>query len=335
MKIQFLTAMYQVMTPHQAMAEMSGLKQLIQALQAALDSGDQKQAICILQHLDNWIQNPSSPQNYVTVLKQAVQSLSGRPLIDLVMDNAKTAAQQGLARRIITLLNDDIHAILIDRLGNEIDNKLRKFISQLLVNVGQRAFPPLIESLADERWFVVRNAVTILSESRSEQLIPEFVKQLNHPDGRVVNETIRALGRIKVNRSSQALLDQLESKQCDFPEQIILALGALADPISLQPLLGIATQHDPLLNEKALIKVAIMALGEIHDETSCPPLVHLMQRFKLFKRNEYNEIRCQAASALGHFNDAASLNALKKTSNSPQRNLATAARQALRLRDEV
>ena len=316
-------------------AFLQGLKQLTQTLQPMLSSGDQKLAFSVLQQLDNWIQNPLSPQRYITVLKQAVKSLRGRPLLDLLMDNAKMASMQGLTRRILALLGDDIATILVDRLGNEIDHKVRKFISQLLVNMGQQAFPPLINSLDDERWFVVRNAVTILSESRCEQLIPEFAKQLNHPDGRVVNETIRALGRIKVNRSSQELLNQLESDQCDFPNQIILALGALADPIAVPPLLRIATQRDPLLNEKPLIKVAIMALGEINDETSARPLIHLLQRFKLLKRKEYNEIRCQAASALGHFNDLDSLKALEKASDSSQRNLATAARQALRLRGTV
>ncbi|MEA3465796.1 MAG: HEAT repeat domain-containing protein [Thermodesulfobacteriota bacterium] len=310
---------------------LQGLTQLIQTLQPIISSGNQKQAISVLRQLDSWIQNPSSPKRYVSVLKQAVQSLGGRPLLDLLMDNVKTASMLGLTRRIISLLDDDISTILVDRLGNEIDPKLRKFISQLLVNMGQRAFVPLINSLDDERWFVVRNAVTILSESRSEQLIPEFINQLHHPDGRVVNEAIRALSRIKVNRSSQELLYQLESGQCDFPNQIILALGALADPIAVPQLLRIATQHDPLLNKKPLIKVAITALGEISDATSARPLIHLMQRFKLLKRKEYNEIRCQAASALGHFNDADSLKALEKASNSAQRNLATAARQALRL----
>ncbi|OEU72687.1 MAG: hypothetical protein BA874_04810 [Desulfuromonadales bacterium C00003068] len=311
-----------------------GLRQLIQSLQQFLARGERHQTVHIIQHIDSWIQNPSAPKRYVTVLSQAVRSISGKPVIDVLIDNATDTKGQNLAQHIISHFNDSLPELLVNRLTEEIDHKLRKFLSQQLIDLGEQAFPALIESLEDERWFVVRNSVAILSENRCEKLIPAFVSHLNHGDGRVVNEAIRALARINAQESSQALISHLKSGVCDFPNQVILALGALGDPICTPELLRIANQRDMYLHEKATTKVAIMALSEIADPESAPSLIHLLQKVKFVKRKEYTEIRCQAALALGRFDDEKSLAVLKKYAKSSQRNLSSAARQALRLRNE-
>jgi hypothetical protein len=311
-----------------------GLKQLIQSLQQSLARGERPQTVRIIQHIDAWIQNPASPKRYVTVLKQAVRSISGKPVIDLLIDNATDTKGQNLAQHIITHFDDTLPKLLVNRLTEEIDHKLRKFLSQQLIDLGKQAFPALIKTLEDERWFVVRNSVAILSESRCEQLIPAFVVHFNHPDGRVVNEAIRALARINAQESSQALINHLKSGCCDFPNQVILALGALGDKVCTPDLLRIAAQRDTFLHEKPTTKVAIMALSEIADPKSAPTLIHLLQKIKFIKRKEYTEIRCQAALALGRFDDDKSLAVLKKYAKSSQRNLSSAARQALRLRNE-
>ncbi|OQY25242.1 MAG: hypothetical protein B6I37_01850 [Desulfobacteraceae bacterium 4572_35.2] len=311
-----------------------GLKQLIQSLQQSLARGERPQTVRIIQHIDAWIQNPASPKRYVTVLKQAVRSISGKPVIDLLIDNATDTKGQNLAQHIITHFDDTLPKLLVNRLTEEIDHKLRKFLSQQLIDLGKQAFPALIKTLEDKRWFVVRNSVAILSESRCEQLIPTFVNHLNHGDGRVVNEAIRALARINAQESSQALINHLKSGCCDFPNQVILALGALGDKVCTPDLLRIAAQRDTFLHEKATTKVAIMALSEIADPKSAPTIIHLLQKIKFIKRKEYTEIRCQAALALGRFDDDKSRAVLKKYAKSSQRNLSSAARQALRLRNE-
>ncbi len=308
--------------------------QLSKFMRKLIDNNSRMQALPALTQLDCWIQNSSMEQRFVKVLKQAVRSLGSKALVDLLLDNANDTTKQNLARHLIAELQDDIGVTLINRLSIETNNRLRKFISQLLVSRGAQVFAPLIDSLGDERWFVVRNAITILGESRNERLIPNFVDQLNHPDARVVNEAIRALARIKTTKSSQALINHLGSGSGDFPLQIILGLGALADSVAVPSLITIATQSDPLLRKKALTKVAIVALGEIGDPSALPSLLFLLQRIKLLKRAEYVEIRCQAAAALSSFGDSDSLRALQRASKSTQRTLATAARQALRQRGQ-
>lgn len=321
-------------TPETEAPFLRGVGQLNKIVRQLINGDRRMQALPALKQLGCWIQNSSLDKRFIKVLKQALRALGSQELVDLLIDNATDTQQQSLARHLIAELQDDIGTMLITRLSSETNNRLRKFISQLLVYQGEQVFEPLIDSLADERWFVVRNAVAILGESRKERLIPTFADQLNHPDARVVNEAIRALARIKTTASSQALIDHLGSGAGDFPQQIILALGALADPVAVPHLVAIATQSDPLLRKKALTKVAIVALGEIGDPRAVPTLLRLLQRIKLLKRAEYMEIRCQAAAALSSFGDRDSLLALQRASRSAQHNLATAAKQALRQRGE-
>ena len=313
-----------------------GLRQLTQSLQRLMGGGQRQKALPILKQLDIWIQNPQSDPRYVRVLRQAVASLASQPLVDLLIDNAKTSQEQHFATRVIMELpTEQIGSLLIQRLSEELDHKLRKFLSQLLVTMGETVFPMLIDSLMDDRWFVTRNAIAILSESRNPQLTEQFIPYLDHPDGRVAKESIRALARIRTEEASQALIAKLESDAYDFPNQIILALGAQADPAAVPPLVRIACQRDTFLNQKSQVRDAILALSEIGTLECSQALIELMERGKLVKRKEYNEIRCQAAAALGNLKDAESLAALQRACQSSNQQLASTARQALRQRTEV
>ncbi|EAT17165.1 HEAT repeat-containing protein [Desulfuromonas acetoxidans] len=311
------------------------LRQLTQSLQRLMGEGHHQQALQILKQLDVWIQSPQTDARYVRVLRQAVASLIGHPLVDLLIDNAKTRQEQHFVTRIIMdLPAEQVGSLLIQRLSEELDNKLRRFLSQLLVAMGAKVFPLLIDSLSDERWFVTRNAITILSESRDPELTEQFIPYLDHPDGRVAKEAIRALARIKTEQASQALIAKLESKDYEFPNQIILALGAQADPAAVPPLVKIARQRDPFLNQKNQVRDAILALSEIASPDCSQALIDLVERGKLVKRKEYNEIRCQAAAAMGNLSDPESLAALQRASDSSNQKLASTARQALRQRSE-
>ena len=308
------------------------LTQLMQLLQQIVAGSDRDEAIPAIQSVGIWLSNTALNQQHHATIRESLQILCDRPLIDLLIDNATTLSGQELTKRIVVQLNDEVGTILIARLGKEIDTKLRKFINHLLMTMGDKVFPPLIDNLQDERWFVVRNAVAILAESRSEQLIPEFVRLLRHNDSRVVNEAIKALSRIKSSKSCWALIDQLKSGSGDVPHQVILTLGALADPVAVPALVETAKKFDPMLSNKALTKSAIHALGDIGTPDCVEPLIQIMQRPKLISRQEYNEIRCIAATALGKFKDPQSFTALEKAAKSTKRQLATAARQALRQR---
>ena len=124
-----------------------------------------------------------------------------------------------------------------------------------------------------------------------------FIPFLDYPDGRVAKEAIRALARVKTTEATQTLITQLESPNYEFPNQIILALGAQADSAAVPTLIKIACQRDPFLNHKSQVRDAIMALSEIGTAEYSQALIELLQRGKWVKRKQYNEIRCQAATA--------------------------------------
>lgn len=312
---------------------LNSLKRLVQTQQQLLATGQQELNLSVLRQLDVWIHDPQLSARYIGVLKQAVKSLSGKPMIDLLVDLAAEPSQQSMTQRFIELLDDKATSVLlIQRLGEELNPKMRKFISQLLLGMGELALPALVDSLSDERWFMVRNSVAILAEQRSAKLVPCLAPLLDHSDARVAKETIRALARIRSEQASQVLTARLNRKNYPHANHIILALGAQADPASLPTLMAIAGQRDPFLKEKSKTKDALMALGEIGGPQSCKTLLAVLHRFKFFKRREYNEIRCQAITALGRLHDADSLAELERLSKTGSRHLVSAARQALRTR---
>lgn len=288
---------------------------------------DALQAIAVL---DGWIHANSYPESYIAACKQCLRQLDPGRTVTMLLDSAcNDSRQRNLALRTIKLLDSDSCTIVWEQLIVEPNPKVRRFLTSVMAALGPAADRIMLEHLDDSRWYVVRNALNILSSRRNPEYIAAFKAQLVHRDTRVAKEALAALAAIRHQHATDVLLEYLSMPGCPLPELAILALGAQQDPRAIPLLSGIALQNDRLLKQKKIRLKAIEALGEIRHRDANPALVALIRKGKIVKRGEYRELRLAAISALGKTADKQERDLLQRMSTSQDSHISKSARQAL------
>ncbi|MBM4140648.1 MAG: HEAT repeat domain-containing protein [Nitrospira sp.] len=185
-----------------------------------------------------------------------------------------------------------IIAPLLDALIEEGSQAVRRFLISLITSFGDKANPEVIKRLGDNRWFVKRNMLFILSECGGKDVIPHARPYCHHENPKVGYEAIKCLlkagdkycigalkenllsesseaskqalalsGTFRVNEVVPDLIQMLRKKAisgADFHEKIpiVKALGAIGDPRALNAL------RDVLSTKSLFFKDSIEKLKE-------------------------------------------------------------------------
>jgi HEAT repeat protein len=234
-----------------------------------------------------------------------------------------------LLSNVLVFLGDKVVRRLMVLLAEEASSTSRKTLAQILVRIGPPAVPVLHEHLFDERWYVIRNAVTILGEIRHQDSLPHLMPLLEHRELRVRLETIRALTKIGGQRAVNILLQAAGSDEQELRRLALLSLGSIRAASAIPTLLKLLDQGDWSRRTIDIKKDAIRALGEIRSGEAVAALTRILGRRRLLRRALHDELRVAAAAALGEIGDAGSRAVLVKASGDRSAQVARAAVQAL------
>jgi len=147
----------------------------------------------------------------------------------------------GLAR-VLPFIADAI----VDRLGDEPDQRLRRTMIDMLTIVARRDAEPIVRHLDDPRWYLVRNLVLVVGRSRKPELAEVLRPLAHHPDPRVRRETLRsihALGGGEADVLLEGLGDPDQSvravaatmiRSAPSPEMVPLLAGLIETGISTE-----------------------------------------------------------------------------------------------------
>lgn len=94
---------------------------------------------------------------------------------------------------IVARLGGDIVPAVVDRLETEERLSVRRRLLEMAVVIGAPAIPALRLALANPRWYVVRNALLLLSRLKDEKLPDRAAEHIGHGDPRVVAQAVKAL----------------------------------------------------------------------------------------------------------------------------------------------
>lgn len=266
--------------------------------------------------------------------RQALEQLASEELLEALIDflcsRGVTDTTRGEIVRVLNLYPEKTVRRMMERLAEEQELAHRRLLIEALVRQGPPAVPLLTEFLGDGRWFVVRNAVSILGEIRDSGTAALLPPLLQHRDLRVARETIRALTKIGGARAVGVLLSLVEGADQDLARQALLSLGAMKNTAAVPTLLKLIGRSDPWGKRVDLKKGAIKALGEIGTTEATPTLVSLLKRRQLWGRAQHNELRAAAAAALGEIGEAGVIPVLQGASEDSSATVSRAAAQALK-----
>lgn len=195
-----------------------------------------------------------------------------------------------LARELGALAVDWLNLALAESQQRRTRRALAEAIAELCRDDPERLAP----WLADPRWYVVRNIVHILGWIGGERTIGLLETAMRHPEPRVRQEVIAALGQAAPEQARPLLLDALDGADARTFCSVLHQLSVARDERTARVLAGHLL--DPLFEQRPLeVRRAIYsALAATGGDEVVPELEQELHRGNWFSR--YQEAHRQAVA---------------------------------------
>lgn len=200
--------------------------------------------------------------------------------------------------RYMSALGDNGVKAMVEVLGDEEEMSIRKYICDSLEELGQNRIRLLGSYIQDERWYLVRNIVSIIGRFHTSETIHYLSVTLSHPNSRVRAETIRALGMDGSYEARGLLLKGLESQDDETRILCIRWLGRLKESRAIGVMSKMLEGKLAGAEDMQMKKEIVLSLGCMDS----PDVYHILRKYshhrKLLNRAEWEEINIAARKAL-------------------------------------
>lgn len=282
----------------------------------------------LMQHYQDDLRSTAQQQAADRTFNQLLDEKLVNNLVDSLADRNLSQPLIKQTAKMLVKLEMRIAPYLLKRLSDEENNQTRRHLTLILGQMGAPILNLLKKSLTDERWFVVRNTVTVIGDLRQKASIPMLEPILRYPDQRVKRALIRSLTMIGGREAVPLLLKLVTDKDITLRRPAILALGALKREEAVSPLLKIVARSDIFGRETNIKLDAIRALSMIGSNIAVPPLLALSRKKKWLSRSRFEAQQVAALAALGQLGDLEIVNTLNSLRNHRKGTISRAADQA-------
>jgi HEAT repeat protein len=245
---------------------------------------------------------------------------------DLIVHYIGLLKKQGMRGRretetILVALEERSVRPLLQLLAEEQDLLVRKAVVEIVSRIGRIAVPAILENLADPRWYMVRNMVTILGSLGMPDLAPHIAAALSHPDLRVKKEAIKALSKTPHPSAVNSLCDL-----CFFPEETVAltataALASKKEPEAVVALFRRVATRKILYPNYRLAHEAIDSLRSIGTDDAVTALEEILSLDALWKTEKFRAMKSHALRSISKIKGKRSAEALQKALHSREKHL--------------
>jgi HEAT repeats len=163
------------------------------------------------------------PRMMEAVRKTASRSTIRETIADL-RRYSKSSPDYAAAYSYLSIMERDATEVLLELLAEEKDRSTRKVYLDFVKDLGKNQILLIGEHLADQRWYYVRNIVSILGESKADQAIAFLSKVAGHDDVRIRQEVVKGLISIGGKKAASLLAKFLDDKEADIQLMCIRGL---------------------------------------------------------------------------------------------------------------
>jgi len=225
--------------------------------------------------------------------------------------------------RVLNLAGETGADVLIDNLiGSDVPGERRAYLDAL--RQCPAAVNSLLHLLNDDRWYVVRNATSLLGELGAADSDRRLAELLAHRETRVRQAVAVALGKLGTSRALLALLQALNDSSPDVRLQAVLAIAAARNPRAV-PWIIEALDHEQDLDVQGAL---ISALGATPTEDGVARLVRAAEAGGMLVRKPA-ALRLRAVEALAEAGTPSARHALQSLLSDRDRDIRTAVEQAV------
>ena len=181
---------------------------------------------------------PTYPSDRAGEVEDALSQIAARDVLSIVVEAATDSEDVSEpSARLMKALGPRAVNVLIDLLAEEEHRGRRRTLIDLLTQVAAANPAPLVARLNDDRWYLVRNILTVLRQTGTVTSASAIVQAAAHDDPRVRIEALRALAA-----TGDTGVAYLERAFSDSNEKV------------RQTAVGLLGAHRTAVGEAALIK---------------------------------------------------------------------------------
>lgn len=192
---------------------------------------------------------------------------------------------------------------MIEALGSEERMSVRKFIIDSLADLARERVSLLGSFLDDQRWYLVRNIVTVMAGIRSSFTLPYLERAMAHSHPRVRSEAVRAVGLTGGFEAENLLIKGLAHPDERVRVLCIRWLGRLEVARAVPLLAAMLEEKEPGAEEVSVKKEILESLGKIKDPSTYELLRKYAGRQRVLFRSEWQELVTTAREALQRLMD--------------------------------
>jgi len=177
----------------------------------------------------------------------------------------KSSPEYKAAYTYLSSVEREATEVLLELLAEEKDRATRISLLDLVKELGKNQLALLGEHLSDGRWYFVRNIVSILGDSKTDQAINFLRKAADHPNVRIRQEVIKGLISFGGKKAASVLAKCLRDSDVDIQ---LMTIRAFADFQGIgaeeaRPLMDFLEGRPLRTKELDLTIEAIKAIGKI------------------------------------------------------------------------
>jgi len=208
---------------------------------------------------------PAFKPRMAEALKKTGSKTTIAAAIGELRKNSKNSLAYENAYAYVSILERETTEVLLELMAEENDRSARIFYLDLVKDLGKNQITLLGERLSDGRWYFVRNIVSILADSKTEQAVALLRRAADHANVKIRQEVIKALFSIGGKKAASVLAKFLRDRDEDVQ---ITAIRAYADFPGIgaeesAPLVAYLDGRELKKKEQELTLEAIKALGKI------------------------------------------------------------------------
>lgn len=273
-----------------------GLESLIWAL---VRRGDLRHVVSDIQELESLCEFLEEQQPWRNHALASLRDALAKPrLLEAAADHIFDPDRERVIQEVypyLEFVGAPMARHLVARLGGEDNRTHRGRLVEAVRNLGSLSLPPLAEVLTSPTWYLVRNALALLSDLGNADSLSAIAPLLRHSEPRVRRAAVRALWKLGGPVSEPHLVAHMKDTDPETLQEILFALGQLRSEASVAPLAELA--QDKRVLERLRVQ-AIATLGQIASPKAQPVLLDLARRRGFFASVEPQAIRLAAACAL-------------------------------------
>ncbi|SHI78477.1 HEAT repeats [Malonomonas rubra DSM 5091] len=292
-----------------------------------LDTGN----FAMLQQIyHNWARYLDSGRSQIDLLSEKVlANHTQQTFMQEVLDGIELWGEekQDAICNYIATVGSGYTEIVIEQLAQAKHYRQRRFWMQVLEALGTDATELLLQSLDDERWYLIRNLLIVIEKNLQPKALKAVNRLTSHPHPKVRQEAIRVLLTCNPATANRILLQELRNTDPDMLAAAIEAAAFSKDRDVLDCLHQLLQQTTE--SSLGTVKPLLTSLAHIGHPDSLELMKQLLQKRGLLGNRKQKPLQQEIVKSLNDFRLREAKMLLRSIASGKDRQLAALASDQL------